>query len=116
MKLGRTADRPCPRHEYVRNDGQEMILRVADEDFEFLVEDSFRITGRGAGALGGWRSGQFISGGSGYVDLGNGTTVAVTRIDVEYARVRGGDRVALLLDGLTPAQVPRGSVIRSTKS
>jgi selenocysteine-specific translation elongation factor len=88
-------------------------LAVADEVFEFIVEESFGITGRGAGVFGEWRSGQFRSGGSGYVELDTGVTVPVTRIDVEYARVRGGERVALLLHNLTPAQVPRGSVVRS---
>jgi translation elongation factor EF-Tu-like GTPase len=86
---------------------------VGDEDFEFIVEESFRITGRGAGVFGEWRSGQLASGGSGYVELETGITVPVTRIDVEYARVHGGERVALLLHNLTPAQVPRGSVVRS---
>jgi translation elongation factor EF-Tu-like GTPase len=76
---------------------------VGDEDFEFIVEESFRITGRGAGVFGEWRSGQLASGGSGYVELETGITVPVTRIDVEYAR-------------LTPAQVPRGSVVRSSKA
>jgi hypothetical protein len=48
--------------------------------------------------------------------LGTGDTVPVRRIDVEYARVHGGERVALMLHDLTPAQVPRGSVVRSRKS
>jgi selenocysteine-specific translation elongation factor len=91
-------------------------LAVADEVFEFIVEESFGITGRGAGVFGEWRSGQFRSGGSGYVELDTGVTVPVTRIDVEYARVHGGERVALLLHNLTPAQVPRGSVVRSSNA
>ena len=102
--------------EYVGNGWKGDDLIVADEDFEFIVEESFRITGRGAGVFGEWRSGQFTSGGGGYVQLSTGVTVPVRRIDVEYARVHGGERVALLLHGLTPAQVPRGSVVRSRKS
>ena len=86
---------------------------MADDDFEFIVEDSFRITGRGAGVVGEWRSGRFISGSGGYVQLASGETIAVRRISVEYARMEGGgERVGLLLYDLTPAQVPRGSVIR----
>jgi hypothetical protein len=34
---------------------------MADPVFEFIVEESFRITGRGVGVLGKWRSGQFTS-------------------------------------------------------
>ena len=49
-------------------------------------------------------------------DVDTGITVPVTRIDVEYARVHGGERVALLPHDLTPAQVPRGSVVRSSSA
>lgn len=90
---------------------------MADDDLEFIVEDSFRITGRGTGVLGKWRSGRFMSGSGGYVQLESGETVSVRRITVEYARMEGGgERVGLLLYDLTPDQVPRGSVIRSGKS
>jgi translation elongation factor EF-Tu-like GTPase len=86
---------------------------MADPDFEFIVEESFRITGRGAGVLGEWRSGQFTSGDSGYVQLGAEVVAVVSRITIEYARTRRGERVSLLLHGVTVAQVPPGSVIRS---
>ena len=89
---------------------------MADEDFEFIVEESFPITGHGVGVFGEWRSGQFTSGSGGYVQLGTGEAVPVRRITVEYARVNGGERVSLLLYGLTPAQVSRGSVVRSGKN
>ena len=88
-------------------------VRMADPDFEFIVEESFQITGRGVGVLGEWRSGQFTSGDSEYVQLGAEVIAAVSRIDIEYARVQGGERVALLLHDVTVAQVPLGSVVRS---
>ena len=90
---------------------------MADEDLEFIVESSFRITGLGTGVLGEWRSGRSVSGSGGYVQLESGETVSVRRITVEYARMEGGgERVGLLLYDLTPAQVSPGSVIRSGKT
>jgi selenocysteine-specific translation elongation factor len=86
---------------------------MADPDFEFIVEESFRMTGRGVGVLGEWRSGQFTSGDSGYVQLGAEVVATVSRIDIEHARVSGGERVALLLHDVTVTQVPPGSVVRS---
>ena len=88
-------------------------MRMADPDFEFIVEDSLRITGRAVGVLGEWRSGQFTSGDNGYVQLGAEVIAAVSRIDIEYARVQGEERVALLLHDVTVAQLPPGSVVRS---
>jgi selenocysteine-specific translation elongation factor len=88
-------------------------VRMADTDFEFLVEESFRITGYGVGVLGEWRSGQFASGDSGYVQLGTEVIAAVSRVDIEYARVPGGERVALFRHVVTVSQVPPGSVVRS---
>ena len=35
-------------------------VRMADPNFEFIVEESFRITGRGVGVLGEWRSGSSL--------------------------------------------------------
>jgi hypothetical protein len=97
-----------------RLEGDDLV--VADEDFEFIVEESFLITGRGVGVVGEWRSGRFASGSGGCVQLGTGKAIPVGRITVEYARVDGGERVGLLLYGLTPAQVPPGSVVRSRKN
>jgi len=70
---------------------------MADRDFEFIVEESFRIAGRGAGVFGEWEFGQLTSDASGYVQLGAEVIAAVDRIDVEYARVPGGEHVALRL-------------------
>ena len=64
-------------------------MRMADPEFEFIVEESFLITGRGVGILGEWKSGQLTSGDSGYVQLGAEVIAAVDRIDIEYARVPG---------------------------
>jgi selenocysteine-specific translation elongation factor len=88
-------------------------VRMADPDFEFIIEESFRITGRGVGVLGVWRSGQFTSGDSGYVQLDAEVIATVSRIDIEYARVPRGERVALFLHDVTVSQVPPGSVVRS---
>ena len=50
------------------------------------IEESLRITGRGTGVFGEWRSGQFTSCGGGYVQLtlGTGATVPVRRIDIAH--------------------------------
>jgi hypothetical protein len=47
------------------------------------------------------------------VQLDTGEAVPVRRIAAEYARVDGGERVGLPLNGLMAAQVPRGSVVQS---
>ena len=100
-------------HVSTRGRGGGQDVRMADLDFEFIVEESFQITGRGVGVFGEWRSGQFTSGDSGYVQLDAEVIAAVSRIDIEYARVPGGERVALLLHDVTVTHVPAGSVVRS---
>ena len=86
---------------------------VTSPDFEFLIEESFTITGRGVGVFGQWRSGDIRTGHRGYLhppDL----VLLIGRISVEYALLPGGDeQVGLLLHGLTIDQVPAGSIVRS---
>lgn len=90
-----------------------MISGVASTDFDFLVEESFTITGHGVGVFGQWRSGSISYGDSGYLHTTAGV-VPIHQINVEYARLSaGGERVALLLRGLTIDQVPAGSIVTS---
>jgi selenocysteine-specific translation elongation factor len=89
---------------------------VDGRSFEFVVEQAFAITGRGVGVLGAWRSGSITSGTPGCLFLDTGAVVRVHRIDVDYARVSGGERVALVLHGVTIEQVPAGSILRARQA
>jgi translation elongation factor EF-Tu-like GTPase len=86
---------------------------MASPDFEFLVEESFTITGRGVGVFGQLRSGILQYSDCGYLHTAAGV-IPIGQINVEYARLAaGGERVALLLRGLSIEQVPAGSLVRS---
>jgi len=86
---------------------------VPDAGFEFVVEESFTITGRGVAVVGNLVAGELASGVPGYVRLMGRADVAVQRIDVEWALSQGVERVALLLRDLSIDQVPAGCVVRS---
>ncbi len=86
---------------------------MPEAGFEFIVEESFRITGRGVGVVGNLVAGNLTSGVPGYVQVMGRADVAVQRIDVEWALSQGAERVALLLRDLSIDQVPPGCVVRS---
>lgn len=83
------------------------------EGFDFFVEESFTMTGRGVAVVGDVVGGSLASGDPGYVRVQGQGDVAVHRIDVEWVLQRGTDRVALLLRYLDIEQVPPGSLVRS---
>jgi hypothetical protein len=86
---------------------------VASDDFEFMVEESVDVTGRGVAVFGEWRSGQFQSGDAAFLHLSGSKVILVGRVDVEFARVDGGERPALLPRGLQAQNAPAGSVVRA---
>jgi translation elongation factor EF-Tu-like GTPase len=82
-------------------------------DFDFLVEKSVTITGRGVAVFGQWRRGQVRSGDGGYLHTDTEAR-PIDEISIQYARLAGGEeQVVLLLHGLTIDQVPAGAVVRS---
>jgi translation elongation factor EF-Tu-like GTPase len=88
---------------------------VSTADFEFLVENSVTVTGRGVAVFGTWREGQIRSGDRVYLHT-DADVVPIDEISIEYARLAGGEeQVVLLLRGLTVDQVPAGAVVRSRR-
>jgi translation elongation factor EF-Tu-like GTPase len=86
---------------------------VASDDFEFAVAHASMITGRGVVVFGDWKAGQLRSGDSLYLHIEGREPAAVDRVSVEYARVEGGEEIALLLHDMLADDVPVGSILRS---
>jgi translation elongation factor EF-Tu-like GTPase len=88
---------------------------VASDDFEFAVAHASTVAGRGVAVFGDWRAGQLRAGDSLYLHVGGREPVAVHGVSVEYARVDGGEQIALLLRDVIADDVPVGSVLRSRR-
>jgi GTPase len=88
---------------------------VASDDFEFVAEHASTVAGRGVAVFGDWRAGQLRAGDSLYLHLDGRAPVAVHGVSVEYARVDGGEQLALLLHDVIADDVPVGSVLRSRR-
>ena len=84
---------------------------VVENEWEFTVEESFNITGRGTGVVGELVGMIERSGDPATLHV-DGTQTRVDEVFVEVARVAGGERLALTLYGLTKEQVPPGAVLR----
>jgi len=94
-------------------------VQMPDAGFVFLVEQSFKINGRGVAVVGSLVSGNLTPGDAGIVQVADRADVAVARIEVEWLLQRNTEpveRPALLLRDLTTDQVPRGAVIRSSEA
>jgi hypothetical protein len=84
---------------------------VASAQWEFQVEDSFTITGRGTGVVGTLVGVFEQSGEAAEVDVG-GVIKRIDRVFLEFARYPDGERQALMLYGVAREEVPPGAVIR----
>ena len=85
-------------------------VAVARDEWQFVADESFGLTGRGT-AVFGCVSGD-LQGGAG-ASLHHGDNVTrVEKVSVEWARVEGGERLALVLYGIERDQVPVGAVLR----
>jgi hypothetical protein len=83
------------------------------EGSDFLVEQSFTITGRGLAVVGmSWPAIWLLVSPATHESQGQGD-VAVHRIDVEWVLRHGTERVAPLLSDLDIEQVPPGCLVRS---
>ncbi|MFF3014828.1 hypothetical protein [Streptomyces sp. NPDC057939] len=83
----------------------------ADRAWTFRVSESFLITGRGVGVLGDLTGAIDRSGLSAELQSRDQFLV-VPEVWVEFARIAGGERVALLLRGVEKVQVAPGSLLR----
>ena len=85
---------------------------VPADDFEFVVTGAFVINGRGVGVTGDFVHGT-ITCGSAYLHTGT-KVVHIEKMSVEFLCHAGGsEELALLLYGLSLADVPIGSSVRS---
>ncbi|WP_331724331.1 hypothetical protein OG416_36155 (plasmid) [Streptomyces longwoodensis] len=82
-----------------------------ERPWTFRVSESFRITGRGVGVVGNFTGAIARSGLPGELQSRDQFLV-VPEVWVEFARITGGERIALLLRGLDKDQVAPGSVLR----
>ena len=83
---------------------------VIEGGWEFTVEESFNITGRGTGVVGELRGTIETSGEPAMLRV-DSTETRVDKVFVEVTRVAGGERLALLLYGVTKDEVPHGALL-----
>ena len=88
---------------------------MSEGEWQFTVEESFTITGRGTGVVGELLGTIERSGGPATLAV-DGVQTRVDSVLVEVARVAGGERLALVLHGVTKEQVPSGAVLRGLSS
>lgn len=70
-----------------------------EDEWEFTVEESFNITGRGTGVVGVLRGVIRRSGEAAMLHVGT-TVTRVEKVDVEFLLAQRQERLALLLSGL----------------
>jgi hypothetical protein len=84
---------------------------VQQGEWEFVVEQSVRLVGRGTAVFGSASSD--IDGGGAGATLHHGDCITrVETVSLEWVRVEGGERRALVLYGMEPDEVPVGAVVR----
>ena len=83
----------------------------AERPWTFRVSESFGITGRGVGVVGDF-TGAIDRSGLPAELQSRDQFLVVPEVWVEFARIAGGERIALLLRGVEKDQVAPGSVLR----
>jgi hypothetical protein len=84
---------------------------VQQDEWRFVVEQSVRIVGRGTAVFGS-ASGDFDRGGAGATLHHGDALTRIENVSVEWARIEGSERRALVLYGMEPDEVPVGAVLR----
>ncbi len=83
----------------------------AERPWTFRVSESFGITGRGVGVVGDF-TGAIDRSGLPAELQSRDQFLVVPEVRLEFARIMGGERIALLLRGVKKDQVAPGSVLR----
>ena len=79
--------------------------------WEFVVEHAFQVTGRGVGVIGRLYGEIPFSPFSAVLTTPT-ETVSIAKVSIEFARIDGGEKLALVLWDEFKDRVPAGSVLR----